>query len=103
VKLAFPILALMASCSTPVVVPPPVVHSIQWQWEAPSDFVSGETFNLYCDVNGAPAIRMNSLPIAGLTFTTPGTPAEDIYSCYARSVVDGVESANSNIAAVQVP
>ena len=102
-KLAFPILALMASCSAPVPVPPPVVHSIVWQWEAPSDFVSGETFNLYCDVNGAPAIRMNTLPIAGLTFTATGTPAGDIYSCYARSVRDGVESVNSTIAVTVVP
>jgi hypothetical protein len=97
------LVVLAAGCHSSAPTPPaPTTYPIVWTWNAPSDAVSGEQYNVYCEVNEGAVVLMNSTPINGLSFSAAAI-AGDTYTCFARAVVNGVETADSNIAVTLVP
>jgi fibronectin type 3 domain-containing protein len=78
-----------------------MAHSVALSWTASLDTV--DSYNVYRGPAGAEAVKINTSPIVGTSFTDSAPPLGSS-SYIAKSVVAGVESVASNeVTAVILP
>ncbi len=98
--LAF-LLALLLGVLSVSVFSQTSTHNVTLAWTASTD--AGASYNVYrAAATGGPYTKINSLPVSGTTYVDTTVAVGTAYYYVARSVLNGVESINSNEASATV-